>query len=121
MVPAAFGSDVLLELLGLVPLSVLLLLELLFLFFLCFFFPVVLFWSVPLWSVLEAELPELVPLILPELEPLDWPAEVPCGEVPAPGEEVPDCCAAAIPMEKRAAVAIVRSFLDIRFSCESGD
>jgi hypothetical protein len=65
--------------------------------------------------VLDPEV-ELVPLISLELPvPLDVPAVelLPCAEEPAPGDEVPDCCAAAMPIENRAAVAIVRSFLDI--------
>ncbi len=92
----------------------------LFLFFLCFFFPVV----VLLWSVPVPEFPELVPLMSPEPVPLevllgedeDWE---PCGEVPVPGEEVPDCWATAMPIENRAAVAIARSLVDIDCSPES--
>ena len=88
--------------------------------FLCFFFPVLvsveLVWSVP-----------LVPLAVDPVEPvLDWPA-VSVLEEPVPlvepdcellgdCEAVPEDCAAAIPIEKSAAVAIARSFFDILIS-----
>lgn len=88
--------------------------ELLLLFFLCFFFFVVLSEEEALASELDPE----VPLILPELPLLgDDGLLLLCVLDPVPGELVPDCCATAMPIEKRAAVEIVRSFLDIRFSC----
>ena len=88
--------------------------ELLLLFFLCFFFLVV----VSAEDALESELEPLVPLMSPELPLLvEDGLLLPCGLDPVPGELVPDCCATAMPIEKRAAVEIARSFLDIRISC----
>lgn len=87
--------------------------ELLLLFFLCFFFLVVVSAEESL-----AGLEPLVPLISPELPLLvEDGLLLPCGLDPVPGELVPDCCATAMPIEKRAAVEIARSFLDIRISC----
>lgn len=61
----------------------------------------------------------LIPLLL--LPVVDW---LLLGEVDEPDCDAPDCeesgldcCATAIPIEKRAAVATARSFFDIHFSC----
>ncbi len=111
-------SGVLLE-----PLDVPLWSEEFFLFFFCFFLPVLvsveLFWSLPVPEVPLAVDPVL-PLpdwpLISELEPLEPVPLVepvlldPLPDWPAPDDEVPDDCAAAIPIEKMAAVAIARSF-----------
>ncbi len=92
------------------------------LFFLCFFLPVLvsveLVWSVPEvplavepdWLFIS-ELEEPVELVPLALEPL---CEL-LGELLDCGSVLEDC-AAAMPIEKIAAVAIARSFLDIFIS-----
>ncbi len=99
--------------------------------FLCFFLPVLvsveLFWSEPVPDVPLALEEPLDPVpdwpLMSELDPVDpLPLVEPDEEEPVPDwlpvEPVPELalpedCAAAIPIEKRAAVAIARSFLDI--------
>ena len=93
----------------------------------CFFLPVLVsveFWSVPVPVVPPAEVSMPV-LELPVVPIVDAPLPDCCAEPELELDpEVPDCppvadpldCAAAMPIENSAAVAIARSFLDIRIS-----